>query len=126
MEPNSYFVKISGKANIPEPLELGNGYKIVLEGEITASSDFSLQNGTFDRTFTYRPALATVEDDKGRVIKAKDLRSWSSKLRRTLYHVWEGENDETITHEEHYERFMKYLFSKVYDLAEEAKKTNRQ
>lgn len=121
MEPNSYFVKISGKANIPEPLELGNGYKIVLEGEITASSDFSLQNGTFDRTFTYKPALATIEDDKGRVIKAKDLRSRSSQIRRMLYRAWEVDPGET-DHEEDYDRTMKYILAHIYDIREESKK----
>lgn len=121
MQVNSFWLKLTGKCNIPSPLELDHGYKVRIEGAVPSSTDESNEDGTFDRIFKFVPILVEIEDEKGEVIKAKDTRSWSSKLRRTLYHVWESENDETITHEEHYERFMKFLFKKVYDLAEEAK-----
>lgn len=121
MNINSYWLKLTGKVNIEKELHLDHGYKIKIEGAVPSSTDVSNEDGSFDRIFKLVPILVEIEDEKGEVIKAKDTRSWSAKLRRTLYHVWESENDESITHEEHYERFMKFLFKKVYDLAEEAK-----
>lgn len=125
MQPNSYFIKISGKANIPEPLELGNGYKVALEGEITASSDFNLQDGTFDRTYTYRPALATVEDDKGHVVKAKDIRSNSTKLKRLAYHYWEADKDSNLSVDEDYDLVMKQVFYEFEEIRQRAYKKDR-
>lgn len=120
MNPNSYFVKPTGKVNIPKPLELGGGYKLVLDGEVISATDYNLQDGTFDRTFMFRPALCEIHDEHGQVIRAKDTRSRSQQIKRILYKLWLECGDER-TADEAYEDTMKLIISKIGELYEEAK-----
>lgn len=120
MNPSSYFIKLTGKANIPEPLELGSGYKVEVEGSIESQSDHNNNDGTFDRDFKLVPVFCTIIDSSGKKIKAKDTRSRSSQLRRTLYRLWETDPNNSLGHEEHYDKFMAWLMgNKLYELHEE-------
>lgn len=120
MNPNSFFIKFSGKANIPKPLELGNGYKVEIEGSIENQTDHNNNDGTFDRDFKFVPVLCTIITDEGKKIKAKDTRSRSSQLRRTLYRLWETDPKNPLEHEQHYDRFMAWLMgNKLYELHDE-------
>lgn len=121
MEPNSYFIKVGGKANIPEPLTLGEGYKVVLDGEVVSESKHNTEhNGEFDVVYSFKPALCEVQDNYGKIIKAKDVRSRSAQLRRRLYRTWEADSGD-IDSEEAYERTMKYILNNAEEIYEKAK-----
>ena len=121
LEPNSYFLKISGKANIPEPLKLGDGYKLTLDGEIVSATDSNNQDGTFDRAFLFKPILCEVHDNYGNIQKAKDMRSWSQILKRAVWKTWQVDEGD-INEDEAYERTMKYILANLGDIYEAAKK----
>lgn len=120
MEPNSFFVKISGKANIDKPLELGSGYKIVLDGEVVSSTNSNNQNGTYDVSFMFKPALASIENEYGEIQKSKDMRSYSTILRRAIYKMYESDAGETDD-EAVYERTMQYILGNLGWIYEKAK-----
>lgn len=124
MEENSYYISLRGKANIPEKLELGSGYKVSLDGEVISVTEHNNQNGSKDLVFAFKPALCEIVDDRGKVIKARDLRSRSQQLRRMLKSAWESDATADPDHEKSYDHVMKYILSKAYDLYEEAKTKN--
>ena len=105
---NEQIIKFSGKACIPEGLTLGNSYKVLIDGEITAITDSNNQDGTKNRIHKFEPILATITKDNGETIKTKDTRSWSTKLRKVIYAIWIN-NNSNITSEEYYEKVMKQI-----------------
>lgn len=123
METNSNYIRLQGKAEIPEPLELGEGYKVILEGEIVAVSEFNNQNGSKDVAYSFRPSTAIIEAKYGKVIKARDLRSRSQQLRRMLKAAWEADPSAPTDHEKSYDDVMKYILAHAYEIYEEAKKS---
>lgn len=120
-EPNSYFIKLTGKANIPEPLELGAGYKVLLDGEVVKEEKNNNQNGTHDLVYKFLPALCEIEKEYGKVIKAKDMRSRSSQLRRALYRHWEADPHGGLDSDESYDRVMKYILLNLGEIYESSK-----
>jgi hypothetical protein len=126
MEINSHHIALRGKAELPEPLALGEGYTVILEGEVTSVSEHNNQNGTKDVSYSFKPALATIEDRKGKVIKARDMRSRSQQLRRMLKAAWESDPDGGLDHEASYDDTMKFIISLAYDLYEKAKQAKKK
>jgi len=120
MTPNSYYIKISGKANIPEELELGGGYKVVLDGEIINKTEANNQDQTYDTIYLFKPALCEIQDKYGKIVKAKDMRSRSSQVRRALYRAWEADPG-ALDSEQEYDILMAYILKHIYELREEAK-----
>lgn len=120
METNSRYIKVSGKAEVPEDLILGEGYKITLDGEITSVSHHNNQNGTQDVSFLFKPATCTIESKYGQILKAKDPRKWSEQLRRGIWKAWQA--DETdLDEDKAYERTMRFFLTNIYAFYEEAK-----
>lgn len=78
---NSHVLKITKNAELPESLEIGSEYQVVVKGSVTGISKDDNEDGTF--TFTNKMALLNVEltDKTGKTIKAKDTRKQSQKLR---------------------------------------------
>lgn len=124
MEINSHFIRFTGKANIPEPLELGHGYKVHIDGSIEKISDHNNNDGTYDRSYTFVPVLCEIEDDLGNIVKAKDTRSHSSQVRRMLYLGWLEDTDNkkgvALSADEEYDIVMKYIKARIYKLREQA------
>jgi len=119
---DTYYAKISGKVNIPEPLVIGDGYKIVMDGEVVRDSRQNNEhNGDFDVVYTVKPVHATIEDKFGTINKAKDARSKSTILRRAIWKCWETDADSTDS-EEAYERTMNYILVHLGRIYEDAKK----
>jgi len=110
MKISSNSIKLTGKAELSEPLEIDKNYKVTLQGSITSSADHSNQDGTASRTFIFKPILVEVIDETGETIKAKDTRRMSQKLRAILYREWQ-DSGEDIDEEKYYEREMKGIMS---------------
>ena len=120
MEINSYWLKMTGRCNIPKELQIDGGYKITAEGSIPSSTDVSNENGTFDRIYKFVPILVEIMTDKGEVIKAKDTRSRSAQIRRLLYRMWTEDTTTTLDHEEDYDHVMRYILTNIYHIREKA------
>lgn len=89
---NTYFIKLQGKANIPTPLEVGHNFKIVADCSITQEQKDDDEKGGFDITYKAVPLTVEITKDNGEVIKAKDPRRNSLKVRNMLWkeHFNEG------------------------------------
>jgi hypothetical protein len=92
MQPNSYFIKISGKANIPTELGIGHNYKVVMDCSITSESKVDNEDGTYDVIYKVEPITAEITKDNGETIKARDPRKNSTKIRNYLYRIWADKN----------------------------------
>jgi len=77
---NSHSIKLTGKAELSEPLEIDKNYKVILQGSIISSADHSNQNGTADRTYILKPVLVELIDEIGVTIKVKDMRKMSQNF----------------------------------------------
>jgi len=121
LEVNEHFIKLVGKACIPEPLELGNNFKVEIDGEVTTVTDTNNQNGTKDRYYKFVPILAKILKDNGEVIVAKDNRSASKKVRNMCYRIWES-NDDKRDYETAYQDTIKQVMFELVELYDRAKK----
>lgn len=117
---NSYFIQLTGKANIPEPLELGSGYHVSIEGEITKVSDTNNHDGSADRVFKLEPIKCEILDERGKVITAKDTRSMSKKFRAVHYKLWEANDRDVPDQEQAYDRTMRYILNNAAEIYEKA------
>jgi hypothetical protein len=90
MEVNEHILSISGKASTQEPLELGQDYRVTIEGTITSQTDVDNDNGTKNRINKLKPRLVEEIVHKGRVIKVKDKSSTSQK-NRARHFIWQQE-----------------------------------
>lgn len=88
---NTYFIKLTGKANIPEKLEVDKNYHIACDCSITQEQRDSNENGTYDVTFKAQPITVEILKDNGSVIKAKDPRKNSQKMRNYLFKIYHDE-----------------------------------
>lgn len=107
-EINDYVLKLSGKVSILEPIEIGRNYKVEIDGTITNETLSDNQDGKFNLYYKFEPILAKIKKDNGEIIKAKDPRKNSQKLRNLLYAIWLNNNDSSVF-EDFYDEFMTYV-----------------
>lgn len=88
---NSHILKLQGKAELPQEIELGSNYHIALEGSIIATSEHDNENGTSDKVYTFRPVKVEILTPKGKMLKLKDSRKNSQKLRNYLFKLYAQE-----------------------------------
>ena len=105
MEINENILKLSGSVSIPEALEVGQNYHVSLDGQITGRSDDSNEDGTLDTSWKFRPVRVEILLPTGRVVKAKDKRKLSQKLRGKLWIVW-NESGSQLSEQEFYDQSM--------------------
>lgn len=83
-----YIVKLSGKASLPAPLELGRNYLISIRGSITTETKADRFDGGVIKTWRFEPILVELVNDEGKTIKARDTRRRSVQLRSALWKIW--------------------------------------
>lgn len=88
------FIKLLGKANIPEPLEIDKAYAVVAQVEVTDVKRSTNHNGEYDVTFVAKPFDIEIVKQTGERFKAKDPRRNSQKIRLAL---WKYYFDEGMT-----------------------------
>lgn len=81
----TYYIKIQGKANIPHALSIGHNYRLTSDCSITSETKTDNDNGTFDVTFKVEPITVEIQCDNGEIVKAKDPRKNSQKIRNYLF-----------------------------------------
>lgn len=99
----TYYVKIQGKANISQALSIGHNYKLLADCSITSETRVDNENGEYDVVYKVEPITIEISKDNGKIIKAKDPRKNSQKLRNYLYKCY---HDEGYTED----------FDRVYDM----------
>ncbi len=119
MENEVYYIKIQGKANIPNALAIGHNYKITADCSITTATKADNNDGTFDYTFKAEPITIEIQKDNGETIKAKDPRRNSVLIRNGLWKVYFNEG---ITEEfdSVYNEVSWVILSRMPDLMREA------
>ncbi len=110
----NFFLKLTGKVNIGEPLELEHDYHISLQGSITGSSKDTNHNGDFDIAYKFEPLTVELLKRTGETLKA-DRTKKSQKLRNRIYIAWK-ESKEEMDFLEYYERQMNYLIVNYDDV----------
>lgn len=88
MDISNYILKLTGKAELPQAIEIGHNYRVALEGSVVAALDSDNEDGTLSRSFTFKPIKVEVLTATGETIKAKDTRSNSQLLRALVYKKW--------------------------------------
>lgn len=115
----TYYIKVMGKANIPTRLEIGHNYKLTADCSITQEQKIDNNDGTFDVVFKVEPATVQIQGDNGQVVKAKDPRKNSQKIRNTLYREWAFLN-EAIDFERFYDTCTQIIIKNAVNVADEA------
>lgn len=90
---NEHILKITGKASLEAPIEMGKSYDLMLTGDITSVTDSDNHDGTLDRMYKFEPKTCDVVKDNGDVIGTKDKGKLSQKLRARAY-IYEQEHPE--------------------------------
>lgn len=85
---NDYFVRLTGKGNIPEPLEIGRNYEVKVQGTITSLTESDLDNGSHAIYYKFEPVIIEIVNDKGESIRAKDTRTKSQLFRSRVWSIW--------------------------------------
>ena len=87
MENETYYIKIKGKANIPNRLDIGHNYRLTADCSVTSDTVSDNDDGTLNRTATLEVITAEIQKDNGETVKAKDPRKNSVKFRKSAYMV---------------------------------------
>jgi len=86
-----YYLKITGKVNIPTELAIGHNYKLTADCSIVSEQKSDLDNGEYSVTYKMIPITVEVVKDNGDTVKAKDPRRNSEKFRNRLWKLWDSE-----------------------------------
>lgn len=88
-----FWLSISGKVNIPTPLEIDTEYDFLGKISIYSEAKNSKQDGSYNRNFK-ASFLNDVQLLKGeQVIAAKDKEHKSQKLRKAIYAIGHDYNE---------------------------------
>ena len=114
MENNfdSYAIRLSGKAELPEPLSIGSNYLVKLEGSITEETIIDNDDGSKTHLFKFKPVLVETATPQGKTIKARDMRSRSQQLRACFFKLWRDLN-EPMSFDDFYDTEMLKIIGEV-------------
>lgn len=108
---DNYCIKLSGRAELPEKLEVDKNYVVGLEGTVTNEDKSSNDDGSFTFTYKLKPVTVQITKETGQTIKAKDIRSRAQQFRGVLWKEWK-DGGEKIEFEDYYDREMIILIRK--------------
>lgn len=117
---NNYFLKVSGKVNIPTSMSIGHNFKVTMDCSITSENKIDNNDGTFDVVYKIEPITCEVLKDNGETVKAKDPRKNSTKIRNLLHWKWQQLNKST-DFEEYYNKFTNYVLANMENIIETIK-----
>ncbi len=88
---DTYYLKLQGKCNIPQPLSIGHNFKIESDCSIVSESKEDNENGEFSVTYKAVPVTVTITKENGEVVQARDPRKNSQKIRNYLFKIYSNE-----------------------------------
>ena len=109
---NDYIIKLTGKASLPEALDIGHNYTVKIQGSITAKTETDRFDGGRIYYYRFEPVIVEVITETGKTIRARDTRRASQRLRSAIWKLWQ---DKQINREfdEYYEEIMRKLIKQV-------------
>ena len=110
MEISAHILKLTGKAELPREIEAGHNYHVSLSGSIPSVTESDNEDGTFTRTYTFRPVKIELLDAQGKTLKLKDARSKSQLFRARTWSQWK-DRPENQTFEQFYDALMDNLIN---------------
>ena len=114
---NSYMLKLTGKAELPRDISIGNNYHVSLEGSVPSVTESDNNNGTHDRIYTFKPVKIELLDEKGETLKLKDARRKSQLLHGALWHAWKFD-DKGLDKDVYYEKAMSGIIKNIGEIIE--------
>lgn len=114
---NSLILRLQGKAELPHAVGIGSNYHISLEGSVTNFTQSDNENGTHNRTYTFKPVKVELLDPLGETLQLKDARSKSQLLRARFFGIWRTQNINT-PFEQWYDTLMDNLIADGATIAE--------
>ena len=108
-----HVLKLTGKVSVLEPLGISNKFHVEIDGAVTSVTDSDNEDGTINRTYKFEPVVVVALKDTGERILAKDPRSWSQKVRMSIYRHWEATPKIDISHDEYYDRFQAWFVPRL-------------
>lgn len=97
---DTHYIRLSGKVNIPEPLEIGRDWHIAILGSIIGRNEDDNHDGSHSIIWKFEPLTIEILKPTGQTIKA-DKRRQSQKLRMALLKKWETSN-ESVDFDDYY------------------------
>lgn len=82
---NSHILKLTGKCELPEAVEIGHNYTVTLKGSVVSQSESDNEDGTHNMSYSFRPITGEVVTDDGDTLKLKDNRSNSTLIRALIF-----------------------------------------
>lgn len=116
MDIKDHVLKLSGKASLLSPVELGYNYHVEVDGSVTSKIDTDQHDGSIIRYYKFEPVLIKLINEMGETIKAKDTRSQSQKIRSLLKFRWE-QAPVNVEFEDYYIRFTNYIIRNIDQIA---------
>lgn len=117
---NTYYLKFSGKVNIPEPMKNDENYRIGIDWSIYNTNVSSNQDGTDTVTYSIRPVQCIIHDTLGETIKAKDIRSNSERLRAYLFRKYNNDHrllEKYNTFDEFYDSWFSMMYKDLGNMS---------
>ncbi len=115
MNVSSHILKLSGKAELPNEIDVGSNYRVSLEGSIISMTESDNENGTYTRTYTFRPVKIDLLDPKGKMLKLKDPRQKSQLFRGRVWSIWK-DAPTPQTFDDFYDHLMSNLITHAPEL----------
>lgn len=109
---DNYCLKLSGKAELEEPLAIGHNFHVALSGSITEENISDNEDGSKTHSFKFKPVIVEVITEQGERLRAKDTRSRGQQLRSLLWKQWRAAN-EPIEFEDYYDREMVKIMEQI-------------
>ncbi|SRR6266481_4827239 len=107
---DTYLLRLSGKAESPNRIEIGHNFKVLLEGSIISETKSDNEDGNHTYTAVFKPIRIETLSDSGERLKLKDTRTASQIFRARIYGIW-LKDDNGIEFKTYYENLMTNLIA---------------
>lgn len=115
----SHILQLQGKVELPQEIGGGHNYHVSVSGSITSIAESDNEDGTWNRTYKFRPVKLELLDALGKTIVAKDARKQSQLTRGLVRKLW-LERQSPLEEEEFYNRVMGFVRANLEELLERA------
>lgn len=121
---DSYVLKLSGKAESPQPMKIGHNVHVTIEGSIISEMRSDNEDGTFTTMYNFKAVRIELLQEKGEMIKLKDTRSNSQLIRSLLYKRWVNAAS-SIDFDEFYDKVSKTIMFHLNEIVDWMESENK-
>lgn len=114
---DTHYIKLSGKANIPEGLEIGFNYEAKIAGTVTTKTESDNNDGSHSIYYKFEPVQVEI-NKMGKTLKAKDTRGASQIFRAAVWKYWSNKSRTGMESNDYYQRLMTHLIQNVDEICD--------